>query len=132
MRTVLKHPILPGEQLETLDSNAIVDFRGMEMNKFSLKYLAKFICEYDIEGICINGSFDRPMPIRSLQSNNLVQLNLRDTGLYSEDLFIISQIMKDNTSLQEIDLSKNMIGFTYVDEKEMLDIKMKNQDKLMH
>jgi len=40
--------------------------------------------------------------------------------------------MKDNTSLQEIDISKNMIGFTYVDEKEMLDIKMKNQDKLMH
>ena len=69
MRTVLKHPLLPGEQLETLDSNAIVDFRGMEMNKFSLMYLAKFICEYDIEGICINGSFDRPMPIRALQSN---------------------------------------------------------------
>ena len=87
---VLRHPILPGEELETLDDDVIIDFRGNNMNKFSLKYLAKFICEYDIASICINGSFERPMPIRALQSNQLVSLNLRDTGLYSEDLFIIS------------------------------------------
>ena len=108
----------------------MVDFRGKDMNKFSLKYLAKFICEYDIESVCINGSFDRPMPIRAIQSNTLVSLNLRDTGLYSEDLFIISQVIKGNTSLRDIDLSKNMIGLTYVDEREVLEIKMKNQERL--
>ena len=45
------------------------------MNKFSLKYLAKFICEVDAETICINGGH---MPIRMIQSNQLVELNLRD------------------------------------------------------
>ena len=33
--------------------------------------------------------------------------------------------------MTEIDLSKNMIGLTYVDEREVLDIKMKNQEKLL-
>ena len=60
----------------------------------------------------------------------MVELNLRDQGLYSEDLFIISQVLKDNSSLREINLSKNMIGFTYVDERSMLEIKLRNQDKL--
>ena len=127
---VLRHPVLPGETLDFLENGAVVDFRGKDMNKFSLKYLAKFICEYDIESVCINGSFDRPMPIRAIQSNTLVSLNLRDTGLYSEDLFIISQVIKGNTSLRDIDLSKNMIGLTYVDEREVLEIKMKNQERL--
>ena len=45
------------------------------MSKFSLKYLAKFICEYPFESISINGG---SMPIRSIQTNNLITLNLRD------------------------------------------------------
>ena len=45
---VLRHPILPGEQLDSLESDELIDFHGMDMNKFSLKYLAKFICEFDI------------------------------------------------------------------------------------
>jgi len=105
----------------------VVDFRGNLMNKFSLKYLAKYICEFDIESICINGSFERPMPIRALQNNKLVSLNLRDTGLYSEDLFIISQVLKDNVSLKEIDLSKNMIGLTYIDDERYSQLKQSNQ-----
>ena len=96
------------------------------MDKFSLKYLAKFICEYEIESICIHGRVDKPMPIRSIQNDQLVVLKLRDTGLYSEDLFIISQVLKNNSSITEVDLSKNMIGLTYVDEKDVLEIKMKN------
>ena len=39
-------------------------------------------------------------------------------------------MLKDNTSLRYINLSKNMIGFTYVDERSMLEIKLRNQDKL--
>jgi len=93
------------------------------MNKFSLKYLAKFICEFRIESICINGG---PMPLERVKSNSLVELNLRDQGLYSEDLFILSQVLKHNTSLTSINLSKNMIGYTYVEERKVLEIKMKN------
>lgn len=104
-----------------------MDFRNKDMNKFSLKYLAKFICEVDAETVCINGGH---MPIRPYKSNMLIDLNLRDQGLYSEDLFVLSQVLKDNTSLKNINLSKNMIGFTYVDERSMLEIKLRNQDKL--
>ena len=93
------------------------------MNKFSLKYLAKFITEVEAETICINGGH---MPISTIKSNQLVELNLRDQGLYSEDLFVLSQVFKGNTSLQYINLSKNMIGFTYVDERSMLEIKLRN------
>ena len=122
---VLRHPILPGEQLENLDSDELIDFHGMDMNKFSLKYLAKFITEFDIQCLSINGSISRPMPIREIQSNLLTSLNLRDTGLYSEDLFILSQVLKNNISLKEINLSKNMIGMTYVDERKLMELRMK-------
>lgn len=55
---------------------------------------------------------------------------MRDKGLYSEDLFVLAQVLKGNSSLRIINLSKNMIGFTYVDERSMLEIKLRNQDKL--
>jgi len=42
----------------------------------------------------------------------------------------LAQVLKGNNSLQYINLSKNMIGFTYVDERSMLEIKLRNQDKL--
>jgi len=119
--------VLPGEVLDPPNTHRVIDFRNNEMNKFSLKYLAKFICEVDAETVCINGGH---MPIRIIQMNQLVELNLRDQGLYSEDFFVLSQVLKDNTSLQSINLSKNMIGFTYVDERSMLEIKLKNRDKL--
>ena len=90
LRKVLRHPILPGEALETLDTDLPVDFHGERMNKFSLKYLAKFICEYDIKSISINGSIDTPMPIKAIQYNRIVNLDLQGTGLHSEDLFILS------------------------------------------
>lgn len=123
LRELLRHPILPGEVLEPPNSHRIMDFRNKDMNKFSLKYLAKFICEVDAETVCINGGH---MPIRPYKSNMLTELNLRDCGLYSEDLFVLSQVLKDNTSLTYINLAKNMIGFTYVDERSMLEIKLRN------
>jgi len=113
--------------LEPPNAHRVIDFRNKDMNKFSLKYLAKFICEVNAETLCINGGH---MPIRPYKTNMIQELVLRDSGLYSEDLFVLSQVLKDNTSLTRIDLSKNMIGFTYVDERSMLEIKLKNQDKL--
>ncbi len=118
---------MPGETLEPINAHRKIDFRNMDMTKFSLKYLAKFICEVDVESVSINGGH---MPIRSIQTDSLVELNLRDQGLYAEDLFVLSQVLKDNTSLKLINLSKNMIGFTYVDERNMLEIKLRNQEKL--
>jgi len=52
--------------LDPANGNKLIDFRNNDMNKFSLKYLAKFICEVDAETICINGGH---MPIRMIQSN---------------------------------------------------------------
>ena len=49
MRELLRHPVLPGEVLEAQNTNKIIDFRNKDMNKFSLKYLAKFITEVDAE-----------------------------------------------------------------------------------
>lgn len=87
LRELLRHPILPGEVLEAPNKHREIDFRNKDMNKFSLKYLAKFICEVDAETLCINGGC---MPLRLIQTNKLVELNLRDQGLYSEDLFVLS------------------------------------------
>jgi hypothetical protein len=60
---LLKHPCLPEEQLGDVNPSETVNLRGKDMNKFSLKYLAKFICEHPIESIAINGG---AMPIRSI------------------------------------------------------------------
>jgi hypothetical protein len=35
-----------------------------------------------------------------------------------------------NNSVTKINLSKNQIGFKYVEENKIIEIKMKNQDKL--
>ena len=100
------------------------------MDKFSLKYLAKFICEYDIKSISINGSIDRPMPIEAIQYNRIVNLDLQGTGLHSEDLFILSQVLKDNISITSINLSRNMIGMRYIDPSKMQEIQASQSDKL--
>lgn len=73
------------------------------MNEFSLKYLAKFIFEHNVEYISVNGG---NMPLLVLKNNSLVELSLRDQNLYSEDLFILSQFLKNNNSVTHINLSK--------------------------
>jgi hypothetical protein len=97
------------------------------MSKFSLKYLQKFICEHNIKAVCINGG---PLPTREIMSNKMVELNLRAQGLYSEDLFLLSIVINQNKSLKIINLSKNHIGQTFVEERKILEIKMKNQHKI--
>jgi hypothetical protein len=123
LRQVLSHPVLPEEELSMLDLSGAVIFKGKEVSKFALKYFAKFICEYPIDSLSLNGG---NMPIRSIQTNNLISLSLRDSQLFSEDLFLLSQVMKDNKSIEHIDLSKNLIGFTFFQERKILEMKMKN------
>ena len=53
-----------------------------------------------------------------------------DVGLHSEDLFILSQYLKHNESITHINLSKNNLGFKYVEQDKQIEVKMKNQDKL--
>jgi hypothetical protein len=54
------------------------------------------------------------------------ELTLVDSGIHSEDLFILSQYLKHNTSIVKINLSKNRIGLKYVDESKDIEYKMKN------
>jgi Leucine Rich repeat len=97
------------------------------MSEFSLKYLAKFVCEHSIELLSVNG---KQMPLNQIKLNQLVEVDLRDSGLYSEDLFILAQFLKTNTSVTSINLSKNCIGYKYIDEAKVIEMKMKNQEKL--
>ena len=70
------------------------------------------------------------MPLHDIKTNLIIELRLVEVGLHSEDLFILSQYLKHNTSITHINLSKNQIGFKYVEESKQIEIKMKNQDKL--
>ena len=97
------------------------------MNEFSLKYLAKFVFEHKVERLAINGYL---MPLQSIKMDSIQDLNLVDAGLHSEDLFILSQYLKHNSSITNIDLSKNKIGLKYVEESKVIEFKMKNQGKL--
>ena len=51
LRRVLSHPVLPQENLNVNKRPLpkLVDFRNQRMNEFSLKYLAKFIYDHNVE-----------------------------------------------------------------------------------
>ena len=68
-----------------------MDFRSSKLNQFSLKYLGKFIYEHNVESLAVNGG---PMPLLPIKLNQLIELNLREQNLYSEDLFILAQFLK--------------------------------------
>lgn len=97
------------------------------MIEFSLKYLAKFVFEHKVDKLQVNGGH---MPLHDIKSNYLTKLELVDVGLHSEDLFILSQYLKHNESITYINLSKNNLGFKYVEQNKQIEVKMKNQDKL--
>ena len=50
------------------------------IDSFSLKYLAKFVTEYQIREMCVYGG---ALPIQDIQADRITQLCLRDQGLYS-------------------------------------------------
>ena len=77
------------------------------MSEFSLKYLGKFLYGKKIESLAINGGY---MPLSTVSLNSVTLLNLSNQGLFSEDLFILSQYLKRNTSITHLNLSKNFIG----------------------
>jgi hypothetical protein len=93
------------------------------MNEFSLKYLAKFVFEHKVQRLAINGVL---MPLLEIKNDQMRELSLVDSGIHSEDLFILSQYLKHNTSIVKINLSKNRIGLKYVDESKDIEYKMKN------
>jgi len=85
LRLILGHPLDGGAMKSTVPK--LVEFKTHKLNEFSLKYLAKFICEHHVEQLAVNGG---PMPLAAMKSNQLVELTLRDSGLYSEDLFVLA------------------------------------------
>jgi len=103
LRKILGHPILPNESYLQQALPKVIEFKNQKMNEFSLKYLAKFIYEHNVEQISINGG---AMPLLQLKTNQMTELNLRNSSLYSEDLFILSQFLKNNSSVTHINLSK--------------------------
>ena len=112
MRQLLGHPILPGENFFTVEEifpelNEHIDFHQNVVNEFGLKYLAKFVFDKRVENFAINGN---PMPLNQIKQDSLILLNLSECHLYSEDLFILSQFLKANSSITHINLSRNCIG----------------------
>lgn len=112
--------MLPGEILPPLQStDHSIDFRRCQSSEsaidgFSLRYLAKFVTEQrSLEKVAIHGTL---MPLADIAGNRLTSLNLRGAGLYSEDLYVLSQVLKQNSSLTEINLSRNYIGLSYSEE----------------
>lgn len=49
LRKILGHPILPNESYLQQALPKIIEFKNQKMNEFSLKYLAKFIYEHNVE-----------------------------------------------------------------------------------
>lgn len=129
LRQIIGHPILPKEDFGQKAIPKMINFKNSKMNEFSLKYLAKFVFEHKVEMLAINGSGNY-MPLHDIKTDNIVILDLPENNLHSEDLFILSQYLKHNHSIKEINLSKNCIGFKYVEESKVIEIKMKHQDKL--
>jgi len=60
---------------------------GLSLSEFGLKYLAKFIYNYPVYSLAINGG---KFCVEDLKMNNVILLNLAGMNLYAEDLFIIS------------------------------------------
>ena len=78
----------------TSNDQHTVDFRNSKLSLFALKYLSKFIDdavkENMFEYLRLNGG---QLPLYNLQINQVIELNLSNSNLYSEDLFILSKFM---------------------------------------
>jgi hypothetical protein len=64
MRKILGHPLLPGENYDVSSMPRVIEFRNSKMTEFSLKYLAKFVYENQVEALSINGGL---MPLLDLK-----------------------------------------------------------------
>lgn len=75
--------------------------------------------------IAINGGM---LPVNEIICQNLQLLNLSNQGLYSEDLFIMSQYLKRNDSITHINLSNNFLGIKFVEPRIINQQKLKPKD----
>ncbi|CAI2377761.1 unnamed protein product [Moneuplotes crassus] len=143
LQEVLGHPDVPNTQ--TLDSKTdeisskkrrksadqdgsdVSDFRYSKLSEFSLKYLAKFIYESHIDCIRINGG---KLPLNMIKMNMIVDLDLSSNTLYSEDIFILSIYLKNTTVLKKISFARNFIGYKYLEESKVIELKIQNKEKI--
>jgi len=143
LRNVIGHPIVP--QSDSLDSGTedlspkkrrksvegddltVRDFRASKLSEFSLKYLGKFIYESNVMCVRINGG---RLPLENIKMNEIVDLNLSKCNLYSEDIFILSMYLKNTNCLKRINLSQNYIGYKYLEEAKVIELKMQNKQKI--
>lgn len=109
MRQVLGHPILPSENFYHPNNsqelfkhlNEQISFKNCQINQFALKYMAKFLYSKRVEQLEIHGG---SIPLNMIKLENITLLNLSSLGLYSEDLFILSQFLRYNHSITHINL----------------------------
>jgi len=120
-------------------TNTKGDFQPYSLDEFALKYLSKFIYFSNLDSVRIFGPF---MPVREIKENTIIFLNLREQELFSEDLFIISQFLKKNNSITNINISRyyllkklffrNYIGYKQKEEKNFLLKKEKYDEADLH
>lgn len=120
MRQLLGHPVLPAESFYKNEDvytslNERISFKNNKLSEFGLKYLAKFVASQRVGELAINGG---GMPLHQIKADNLILLNLSENMLFSEDLFILAQFLKQNTSISHINLSRNFIGLKAGQERE--------------
>lgn len=87
LRQIVGHPLLPNEDFGQHLIPGSIKFKNSKMNEFSLKYLAKFVFEHKVQRLAINGVL---MPLLEIKNDQMLELSLVDSGLHSEDLFILS------------------------------------------
>ena len=62
--------------------------------------------------------------------NQVVDLNLSNCNLFTEDIFILSIFLKNTTALKSLNLSRNSIGFKYLEESKVIELKIQNKNKI--
>ena len=143
IRDVLGHPLIPdtdsvdsaNEEMSPKkrrksvdqDDSTVKDFRIAKLSEFSLKYFGKFVYEANIKYARINGG---KLPLQMLKENSIVDLDLSKSNLYSEDIFILSMFVKNASGIKKLNLSQNYIGYKYLEESKVIELKMQNQDKI--
>lgn len=89
--------------------------------------MAKFLYSKRVEQLEIHGG---SIPLNMIKLENITLLNLSSLGLYSEDLFILSQFLRYNHSITHINLQDNNIGYTYLTPQEISRLRDQNSDKV--
>lgn len=118
LRDALEHPFIPlSDSISSIDyhDNPTIqdqmednhyDFRHSSLGGFTLDYLFKFIYNSKIKNINIHGGL---LPLNQLKLNTIIDLNLSEQNLFSEDIYILSVFI--NKTVKNLNLAQNNIGF---------------------